>query len=106
MLGGPGDVQGATVHEDEDDGLAERGDLLEKLLLLAGKVEGVARGGFAGHVLGFAEDEDGEVGGACEVDGFGELGGRLFRGPGSVAGRRKIWSKKEGKMRLSWAPGA
>ena len=74
MGGGPGDVEGARVEEDEDDGFAGGYGGFEKLLLFAGKIEGGAGGAFAAHALEFAEDEDGYVGLLDEVEGVVELG--------------------------------
>ena len=71
--GGPGDVEGAAVEEDEHDGFAGGDSGFEKLLLLAGESEAGARGALAAHALELAEDEDGDVGLVDEVDGVVEL---------------------------------
>ncbi len=54
MLRGPGDVQGATVEQDEDDGFAGGYCGFEELLLFAGEIERGAGGAFAAHALELA----------------------------------------------------
>src|SRR5277367_2236902 len=81
ILRGPLDVERPAVEEDKDYGFASGGDGFEEFFFLAREVEGFAGGGFAAHVLCFAEDEDGEIGRVRERDGFGHFGFRLFGRP-------------------------
>ncbi len=83
VFGSPSDVERAAVDENEDDGLACRGDGFEEFFLAVREAQRRARGGFAALEADFADDHHDDVvalrDGDCVVDGLFHFGVGLGR---------------------------